>query len=272
MQCPRCTAESSSAARFCAICGANLSADVPEPGLRAQPNMMAQSCHRCGQTLPPSAYFSRGVNIAKLVALLPINFVLPVIFFFLRKDRVICAHCRKLLPEAAPPALLPAMGAAPGGALIPALAPGGLMTTAPEARQLETASQRARHRGVWLGLFAMPLSLPLFAMLSSAGLSELAIVGLPGGLLALGSVNAFRRAGRLLREARAAEAKNQRRQVLSLARQHGGRLSVSEVAAALGLDLKDAEAVLDTLVDGRHVDVEVTHEGRLVYVFPDLAP
>jgi hypothetical protein len=38
----------------------------------------------------------------------------------------------------------------------------------------------------------------------------------------------------------------------------------------LGIDFKEAEHILDTLVDGHHVDVEVSDEGRFFYVFPDL--
>jgi DNA-binding IclR family transcriptional regulator len=74
----------------------------------------------------------------------------------------------------------------------------------------------------------------------------------------------------LAQGARDLEEKYQRRRILELAGRRQGKLTVADVATSLGMDLKDAEHILDTLVDGRHVDVEVSEEGRLFYVFPDL--
>ncbi len=230
------------------------------------------TCHRCGETLSPDSYFSRGLNIAKLVALLPITFILPILFFFLRKDRLICGNCRKLLPPAAIMPLLPAMPDGAGSALVLSGDTTALTFNSPEGRQLAKASRGAKARAVLFAMFAMPVSLPAFAFLGSLGWAEMAMVGLPGGLLLAGSVSAFRRASLLARRARELESKHVRRQILALAQRQQGRLNVAQVAAALGCDFKDAEAMLDTMVDGRHVDVEVTDDGRLVYVFPDLVP
>jgi hypothetical protein len=58
--------------------------------------------------------------------------------------------------------------------------------------------------------------------------------------------------------------------VIHLARQHQGRINVTLVSAALGLDFKEAEALLDSMVDGQRVDMDVDGEGRVTYVFPEL--
>ena len=45
---------------------------------------------------------------------------------------------------------------------------------------------------------------------------------------------------------------------------------MTTVAAHMRLDLQEAEALLDSMVDGRRVDVHVDDAGRLTYVFPEL--
>lgn len=266
MRCPQCAAENHEGARFCSACGAKMRITTSEQA----PRVLAFSCFRCGQTVPPSPYFSRGVNVAKLAALFPINFVLPILFFFVRRDRLICGNCKKVLPEAAPRALMPYQGAEQG-ALMPMPGSFALVPQQPAALAMERASQQARNRGIGLGVIAMPFSMGALAMLGGAGFTELAFVVAPGALLIGGAVASLRRAGKLKQGAREIEEKQQRRRVLELAARRQGRLTVADVASSLGMDLKDAEHVLDTLVDGRHVDVEVTDEGRLLYVFPDLS-
>ena len=268
MPCPRCGIANLTSARFCSACGEHLDHDGGEQELG--PRVLMATCHRCGETLPPDAYFSRGLNIAKLVALFPITFVLSILFFFLRKDRLVCGNCRKLLPSSATSALLPALQRGEASPLMLADPSGGLMLMSPEARQLAQASRRAKTRGVMLAMFALPFSLPAFAFMGDLAWMELAAVGLPGGLLVVGAVNAFRRSGSLQTRARESDSKSVRRQILMLAQRHQGRLTVAQVAASLGWDFKEAEASLDAMVDGRHVEVELTNEGRLLYLFPDL--
>ncbi|MDX2020653.1 MAG: zinc ribbon domain-containing protein [Deltaproteobacteria bacterium] len=272
MRCPQCAAEVSEGARFCSGCGGKIRVTLSDQ----VPKVLAFSCYRCGQTLPPQKYFSRGMNVAKLVALLPINFVLPILFFFVRRDRLICTSCKKLLPDTAPRALLP-MGSQ-GMALLPAMPvmplTGGslaLMPQQPAAVEMERRSRKARARGIGLGVMSIPFSMgTIAAMMGDAGLAATAVVATPGALLITGAVTALRRAGSLKEAAREVEEKQQRQRILQLARQREGRLSVADVAASLNMDIKDAEHLLDSLVDGRHVDVHVTEAGRLIYVFPDL--
>lgn len=269
MWCPACAAENGDGARFCSGCGQRMPERAAGPSSVSR--VMMVTCHRCGETLPPDSYFSRGLNVAKLVALLPITFILPILFFFLRKDRMVCGNCRRLLPASAPTALLPAFQADASGALVPTMATGSaLALTSPQSQQMEAASRSAKARGIFLSIAAMPLSLPVVAFVGDMGWAELSVVGLPGALVMTAAVTSLRRASRLQRRARETEAKHLRQKVLSLAQYHKGRLSVSQVAASLGFDFAEAEQVLDGMVDGRHVDVEVTDDGRMVYVFPDL--
>jgi hypothetical protein len=58
--------------------------------------------------------------------------------------------------------------------------------------------------------------------------------------------------------------------VLRLAAQHGGRLTVSDVAAGVGWTLPRATKVLQYLDDGVRVDSQVTDEGMIVYEFREL--
>ena len=58
--------------------------------------------------------------------------------------------------------------------------------------------------------------------------------------------------------------------VLRLAGQRQGRLTVSEVAAALSWPIRRAEKVLHSLDDGWRVNSEVTDDGLIVYEFREL--
>ena len=58
-------------------------------------------------------------------------------------------------------------------------------------------------------------------------------------------------------------------EVLRLAMQHGGRLTVVEVASALALPSESAKAVLDSLAEREVADLEITDKGVIVYAFHD---
>ncbi len=60
------------------------------------------------------------------------------------------------------------------------------------------------------------------------------------------------------------------RQVLLLATEKGGTLTVTEVAASLNMSLSVGEGVLDDMDDGLRVRSDVTNEGIIVYEFPEL--
>ena len=49
-----------------------------------------------------------------------------------------------------------------------------------------------------------------------------------------------------------------------------GRLTLSDIVIATNLNLKDAEQVIESMVDGIHVTMEVKDNGRVVYEFPEI--
>ena len=60
------------------------------------------------------------------------------------------------------------------------------------------------------------------------------------------------------------------RQVLLLATEKSGTLTVTEVAASLNMSLSAAEEVLGRMDDGLRVRSDITDEGIIVYEFPEL--
>src|SRR6185295_19477650 len=92
---------------FCAACGARVAGALGPPGALSMampvmaplaPAPMLLACRSCGRAMRPVPYFSRGVNVAKALALMvPFNVLGPLAFFFLRKDRLICAFCKDVM-------------------------------------------------------------------------------------------------------------------------------------------------------------------------------
>ena len=59
-------------------------------------------------------------------------------------------------------------------------------------------------------------------------------------------------------------------ELLRLAGEHGGRLTVVEVVTALALSQDDAKAALDSLTMQEIADMAVTDSGTIVYTFRDI--
>ena len=58
--------------------------------------------------------------------------------------------------------------------------------------------------------------------------------------------------------------------IFRLARSQGGAVTVSDVVVETGLDVNAAEAMLDRLVDGLRVTMDVEDDGSVVYSFPEI--
>jgi hypothetical protein len=73
------------------------------------------------------------------------------------------------------------------------------------------------------------------------------------------------------RSARVEELRRQtiEAEILRLAMQHSGRLTVVEVASALALPPESAKATLDSLAEREIADLEITDKGVIVYAFHD---
>ncbi|MBN1686475.1 MAG: hypothetical protein JW852_07455 [Spirochaetales bacterium] len=59
-------------------------------------------------------------------------------------------------------------------------------------------------------------------------------------------------------------------EIFRLADEMKGRLTLSDIVIATNLSLKEAERVIDSMVDGTHVTMEVKDNGRVVYEFPEI--
>jgi hypothetical protein len=247
----------------------------PERALARRPGVFCQSC---GERSLPMPYFSRGMNVAKGAALFAIFPLAPLLLFLIRKDRVVCGNCKALLPGEVNIPLLDSFSANPRSleaqqlALArredPALVEKELVSQ--EIAHLERRS-RKRQGKAWTYGVAAGLLAGTGGMAAVNGGPEQVFFALSG----LSGVGAFANGRRSRQDNLQAQAKKQRQRVLeilALARQHAGRLTVTLVASHMHLDFREAEALLDSMVDGRRVDVQVDDQGRIAYVFPELNP
>jgi hypothetical protein len=238
-------------------------------------------CPNCRQRTVPVPYFSRGFNVAKAVALtIPFTPVASFLFFLIRRDRALCSWCKSVLPGEIDVPLLDTFSSTPLGMTGPDLllgegAHGEALIRAGETAEHEIAlhenkSRRSRRRASTLGAAALLFSGIGGFVAADAGVEAATFLFSMGGITGIG---AFANSRRSKRHGLAAQAKRQRQRVLeilSLARSHAGKLTVTMVAGHMRLDLQEAEALLDSMVDGRRVDVHVDDAGRLTYVFPEL--
>jgi hypothetical protein len=58
--------------------------------------------------------------------------------------------------------------------------------------------------------------------------------------------------------------------IVRLARERGGRLTVTEASTDAGLTVEEAEEILKRMADGGYVEIEVTDSGIIVYRFPEV--
>ena len=58
--------------------------------------------------------------------------------------------------------------------------------------------------------------------------------------------------------------------IFRLALQMKGRLTLSDIVIGTNLSLKEAERVIDDMIDGVHVTMEVDDKGHVIYEFPEI--
>lgn len=58
--------------------------------------------------------------------------------------------------------------------------------------------------------------------------------------------------------------------IFRLADKMKGRLTLSDIVIATNLNMHDAEEVIESMVDGVHVTMEVDDRGRVTYEFPEI--
>jgi len=64
--------------------------------------------------------------------------------------------------------------------------------------------------------------------------------------------------------------RRQQNTIVRLARERGGRLTVTEAAADTGLTMEEVDQLLKQLADSGFVELEITDSGMVVYRFPEI--
>jgi ribosomal protein S27AE len=208
-------------------------------------------CPRCSYQGEGVSYFSRGRHVAALVGATVVTSGAMgaggIIYYLMRRDYRVCPRCGKGWGRYGEKSLAP-MGQ---GRIAQASAP-----RVPSARR--ESSRRFFAGMLWVFAVIMIIGAIVSAELAPALFA--AAAGAGGWMLQ-------RSANQAREERRAALLSELQLQVLQLAREYQGRLTVTEVAGAMGWPLRRAEKVLHSLDDGLRVNSEVTDEGVIVYEF-----
>lgn len=152
---------------------------------------------------------------------------------------------------------------------------GGIMAIEPRPAPMSSESRYGstgmRLRGAGVKRPWSIMLLILGAILLTVGVAEFEFIVVVLGLLATaGGVALHVQANEEREERRDALIASLQMPVLQLAADRGGRLTVTEVAAALRWPLRRAEKVLHSLDDGWRVASNVTDDGVIVYEFREL--
>lgn len=262
MYCSTCGSHIPGGRRECTACGAAVSAargggELARPAAAAAhpavPAAPAHVCRRCGYTGEGISYFSHGPHIAGLVvlgflgAMTGVLGVIALVYYFSNRESRICPRCGKN------------WGKLPGSFSKTQALPAGSGSA-----RLPSAGSAARGWSIALFLVAALM------VVIGVGAAEIFPFLLGTGAAAGGVV--LHHSARRQREARReAIIASLQLPVLTLAAERQGRLTVTEVAAALGWTLPRAEKVLGSLDDGLRVSSEVTDEGVIVYEFREIA-
>jgi hypothetical protein len=210
-------------------------------------------CHYQGEGL---SYFTRGAHVVALVA--ATVFTLPmaagaggVLYFALRHDHRLCPRCGVAWGKHGSVALNPTDVRPERGTRSREIPPAG-RTEAP-----------FRITSIFVGIVA--------ALLLMGAIAEGELILLLFGVLTMIGAFYLKRSGDRIRDRRReAILAALQTQVVKLAGERRGVLTVTDVSVALGWPLRRAEKVLQSLDDGWRVDSDVTDEGVIVYRFAEL--
>ena len=103
-----------------------------------------------------------------------------------------------------------------------------------------------------------------------SALTLLVAVGIPAAAGGTLLYQHFTRGKRLSASRDQLKRQTQESELLRLAGEHGGRLTVVEVVRELAVTHSDAEELLRSLQVRGFADIEITDSGMLVYTFPDV--
>lgn len=212
-------------------------------------------CPRCGFRGDGIPYFRRPSHVALLAGVGLFTYGIGgVIYWMVKRNHLVCANC----------------GLGWEHALLgrPREGSGDRMAM---ARMEVSSPAPALPRGGMVRRVLGVLAASLSVVLVTAGVASLEV----GAIVAGGVVGALG-GGLFLWGQKAVQARRQalltglQQQVLLLASERGGTLTVTEVAAALSTSMQAAERVLITMDDGFRVRSEITDDGIVLYEFPEL--
>jgi len=249
MRCTTCGESLRAGEDRCPTCGAVPGRAVANPSGAWPPPSRMHQCARCGYAGQGISYFSRPGHVGLLVGVSIFTYGLGGLAYWLaRRKHYVCPNCGENWEKAS-------RGSSP--------APGTAMR-APDARPgLPSGGLKRRVLGTAIVLFASFLIMIGFVE------AELAAVAV-GSVFGAAGTGTFFWGWNALQNRRQAVQTGLQRDVLQLATQRRGLLTVTEVAASLDLSLQAAEKVMDSLEDGFRVRSEITEEGVIVYHFPEV--
>lgn len=213
-------------------------------------------CPRCGFRGDGIPYFRRPSHVALLAGVGLFSYGIGgVIYWMVKRSHLVCANCGLGWEHA----LLGRPKDSPGDPMAMARMEPGTATTTSLPRM-----------GLMRRVVGSIMALGSVVMVTS-GLASLQLGVVMGGVfLGLAGGGAFLWGQKSLQARRQAVLSGLQQQVLFLASQRGGTLTVTEVAAELSTTMQAAERVLVAMDDGFRVRSEVTDEGIVLYEFPEL--
>ena len=258
MRCPTCGEYLKRNESTCSTCGAVVSAS---PVMNPM-GVDVRSCPRCGHLGTGIRYFQRPGHMGLLLGISVCTYGFGgLAYFFARRKRRICAECGLGWERAR----IPGPGFA-GHPAFPEPAGAALSGPGPAFNSGESLPRRGVGRRV-LGVGMLLVA----ALMVSIGVIEFAVEAILIGSVVGAAGTATTWWGLRARDdRRRAVLTRLQRQVLLLATEKSGTLTVTEVAASLNMSLSAAEGVLEGMDDGLRVRSDVTNEGIIVYEFPEL--
>lgn len=246
----------------CARC--NAPPALPEREPRGRPLGTCPACGYRGDGMP---YFRRAGHAALLVAATVFTYGIGgLAYWLIKRNDLICPSCGLSWGRA-----VHSLGHG-DGSLDAGSEPAGRRSRPGAGRAGSSGSPGDPLPGSGIGRRVTGVVLALAALLLlGVGIVEAELGAVvTGAVFGAGGAATFAWGWKALQQRREAVLRRLQRRVLHLARERGGRLTATDVAAELDLSLTGGERVLLSLDDGFRVRSDVTEEGLLVFDFPEI--
>lgn len=257
MRCATCGDSLTPGMTRCPTCGAAqgnawVTSSPAHQGGGTGAGLTTQRCPRCGYRGEGISYFSRPGHVGLLIGVSLFTYGIGGgVYWLARRNHRICPSCglgwEYAGQDGGSPGALATTGG--GGSSFPA--------------KLPSAGTKRRVLGSALVLLA--------SFLIMMGILEFeAAAMVVGSVMGAGGSGMFFWGWKSLQERRQAITTGMQQDVLRLAEQRGGSLTVTEVAANLNVSIPAAEKLLMAMDDGFRVRSEITDEGVIIYEFPEV--